>query len=232
VEYIVTEDGPLDIKAGKKQGSKSESCDFMSFGPIYTSLHTDLYYSTRNSLIPSWNVGVVKIWILRKQYDAETNRRVPTPPKTYTSKAWKPVNDLNYILTEKEHYVLLIQHPGQIIRHYGKHVHCVITAIDSTMNPTGLSLSIGRRDLYTEDKYLFCSGSTQRLMNTSTQGYKQVSRDRFLAQNITVADKRKLGKDFLDRKERARKRKQKKKGGFQKGNTLNARSSVVRILFN
>jgi hypothetical protein len=53
-----------------------------------------------------------------------------------------------------------------------------------------------------------------------------------LAQNITVADKRKLGKDFLDRKERARKRKQKKKGGFQKGNTLNARSSVVRILFN
>ena len=91
-----------------------------------------------------------------------------------------------------------------------EHVHCVITAIDSTMNPTGLSLSIGRRDLYTEDKYLFCSGSTQRLMNTSTQGYKQVSRDRFLAQNITVADKRKLGKDFLDRKERARKRKQKK----------------------
>jgi len=232
VEYIVTEDGPLDIKAGKKQGSKSESCDFMSFGPIYTSLHTDLYYSTRNSLIPSWNVGVVKIWILRKENDAETNRRVPTPPKTYTSKAWKPVNDLNYILTEKEHYVLLIQHPGQIIRHCGKHVHCVITAIDSTMNPTGLSLSIGRRDLYTADKYLFCSGSTQRLMNTSTQGYKQVSRDRFLAQNITVADKRKLGKDFLDRKERARKRKQKKKGGFQKGNTLNARSSVVRILFN
>jgi hypothetical protein len=67
-------------------------------------------------------------------------------------------------------------------------------------------------------------------MNTSTQGYKQVSRDRFLAQNITVADKRKLGKDFLDRKERARKRKQKKKGGFQVGNTLYARSSVVRIL--
>jgi hypothetical protein len=53
-----------------------------------------------------------------------------------------------------------------------------------------------------------------------------------LKQNITNADKRKLGKEFLDRKERARKRKQKKKGGFQKGNTLNARSSVVRILFN
>ena len=232
VEYNVTEDGPLDIKAGKKLGLKSsESCDFMSFGPIYTSLHADLYYTTRNSLIPSWNVGVVKIWILRKECNAQTNRRVPTPTKTLTSKAWKPVDELNYILTEKEHYVLLIQHPGQMIRHFGKHVHCVVTAIDSRINPTGLSLSIGRRDLYTEDQYLFCSGSTQRLMNTSTQGYKQVSRDRFLAQNITVADKRKLGKDFLDSKERARKRKQ-KKGGFQVRNKLYARSSVVRILFN
>jgi hypothetical protein len=52
-----------------------------------------------------------------------------------------------------------------------------------------------------------------------------------LKQNITNADKRELGKEFLDRKERARKRTPKKKGGFQKGN-LYARSSVVRILFN
>ncbi len=97
------------------------------------------------------------------------------------------------------------------------------------MNPTGLSLSIGRRDLYTEDKYLFCSGSTQRLMNTSTQGYKQVSRDRFLAQNITVADKRKLGKDFLDRKD------QNKCGNVQivdlvellQNRTLNLKSDTV-----
>jgi hypothetical protein len=233
VEYEVTKDGPLDIKAGKKLGLKSsESCDFMSFGPIYTSLHADLYYTTRNSLIPSWNVGVVKIWILRKECDAETNRNGTTRASTLASKAWKPADELNCILTQKEHYVLLIQRPGQIIRHYGKHFHCVITAIDPILNPTGLSLSIGRRDLYAEDKYLFCSGSTQRLMNTSTQGYKQVSRDRFLAQNITVADKRQLGKDFLNRKERARKRTPKKRGGFQKGNTLYARSSVVRILFN
>ncbi len=42
VEYEVTKDGPLDIKAGKKLGLKSsESCDFMSFGAIYTSLHAD-----------------------------------------------------------------------------------------------------------------------------------------------------------------------------------------------
>ena len=232
VEYKVTEDGPLDIKAGKKLGLKSsESCDFMSFGPIYTSLHADLYYTTRNSLIPSWNVGVVKIWILRKECDAVTNRNGTTRASTLASKAWKPADELNYILTQKEHYVLLIQHPGQIIRHYGRHFHCVLTAIDPIINPTGLSLTIGRRDKYTEDNYSFCSASKQRLTKTSKQGYIQVSRKLYLTQNITKADKRKLGPEFLDRKERARKRTP-KKGGFQVGNTLYARSSVVRILFN
>jgi hypothetical protein len=234
VEYEVTKDGPLDIKAGKKLGLKSsESCDFMSFGPIYTSLHADLYYTTRNSLIPSWNVGVVKIWILRKECDARTNRCFgSTRASTLASKAWKPADELNYILTQKEHYVLLIQRPGQIIRHYGKHFHCVITAIDPILNPTGLSLSIGRRDKYLKDHYLYCSASKERLSKTKAEGYIQVSRKLYLKQNITNADKRQLGKEFLDRKERARKRTPKKKGGFQKGNTLYARSSVVRILLN
>jgi hypothetical protein len=70
------------------------------------------------------------------------------------------------------------------------------------------------------------------LSKTKAEGYIQVSRKLYLKQNITNADKRNLGKEFLDRKERARKRTPKKKGGFQKGNTLYARSSVVRILFN
>jgi hypothetical protein len=212
VEYNVTEGGPLDIKAGKKLGLKSsESCDFMSFGPIYTSLHADLYYTTRNSLIPSWNVGVIKIWILRKKCDAVTNRIGSTRASTLASKDWKPADELNYILTQKEHYVLLIQRPGQIIRHYGRHFHCVLTAIDPIINPTGLSLTIGRRDKYTEDNYSFCSASKQRLMNTKAKGYIQVSRKLFLTQNISKADKRKLGPEFLDRKERARKRTPKKR---------------------
>ena len=117
-----------------------------------------------------------------------------------------------------------------MIRHYGKHVHCVITAIDTTLNPTRLSLSIGRRDLYTKDHYLFCSASTERLENTNTQGYIQVSRQRYLKKNITVVDKKELGQNFLDMKERTRKRKKKKKGGFQVGNELNASSSAVRIV--
>ena len=84
-------------------------------------------------------------------------------------------------------------------------------AIDPTINPTGLSLSIGRRDKYTEDNYSFCSASKQRLMNTKAKGYIQVSRKLFLTQNISKADKRKLGPEFLDRKERARKRTPKKR---------------------
>ncbi len=135
----------------------------MSFGPIYTSLHADLFYSTRNSLIPSWNVGFVKIWILRKECDAQTNRIGSTRASTLASKGWKPEHELNYILTQKEHYVLLIQRSGQIIRHNGRHFHCVLTAIDPIINPAGLSLSIGRRDQYTKDHYLFCSASKQRL---------------------------------------------------------------------
>ena len=113
----------------------------------------------------------------------------------------KSLDELNYILTQKEHYVLLIQRPGQTIRHYGRHFHCILTAIDPTINPTGLSLSIGRRDKYTEDNYSFCSASNQRLTKTSKQGYVQVSRKLYLTQNITKADKRKLGQEFLDRKE-------------------------------
>jgi hypothetical protein len=132
------------------------------------------------------------------------------------SKAWKPADELNFILTQKEHYVLLIQRPGQITRHYGKHFHCVITAIDPILNPTGLSLSIGRRDKYLKDHYLYCSASKERLSKTKAQGYIQVSRKLYLKQNITNADKRELGKEFLDRKERARKRTPKKKGRIPK----------------
>ena len=98
----------------------------------------------------------------------------------------------------------------QIIRHYGKHFHCVITAIDPILNPTGLSLSIGRRDKYLKDHYLYCSASKERLSKTKAEGYIQVSRKLYLKQNITNADKRKLGKEFHDRKERARKRTPKK----------------------
>jgi hypothetical protein len=77
---------------------------------------------------------------------------------------------------------------------------------------------------------LFCSASTERLENTNTQGYIQVSRQRYLKKNITVADKKILGQDFLNMKERARKRNKKKKGGFQAGNKLYASSSAVRIV--
>ena len=135
------------------------------------------------------------------------------------SKAWKPADELNFILTQKEQYVLLIQRPGQSIRHYGKHFHCVITAIDPILNPTGLSLSIGRRDKYTKDHSLYCSASKQRLYTS----FKEA----ILEAEYNKRRQKKNGKRIRTSAEEDAK----KKGGFQKGN-IYARSSVVRILFN
>jgi hypothetical protein len=78
VKYTVVKGGPLDIKEGRKFSSRSESSDFMCFGPVYTSFHSDFGYPHRNSLIPSWNQGVVKFWIIRKECDSKTQRNAPT----------------------------------------------------------------------------------------------------------------------------------------------------------
>jgi len=99
VSYNVVTGGPLDTKEGVKQGfSASESCDLMFFGPVYSSLHADTRYSHRNSLIPSWNVGVVKFWIIRKECDAEMNRKIPSRFRQRSSKAFKPIHDLDKVL--------------------------------------------------------------------------------------------------------------------------------------
>jgi hypothetical protein len=218
IQYKVVVGGPLDTKEGKPQGAKySKSCDLMCFGPVYSSLHADVFYSHRNSLIPSWNCGVLKFWIIRKDCKAETNSRVPTCPRTKISKAFKPIHEIIGVLKEKQHYCLLIQHPGQIIRHYGRHVHCVITAIDATINPTGLSLSIGRKDEYVLDTFMYSSGSKERLVE-ERGGVRQVSRARFLSENLTKADIIVVGKEVVEKKDRMRQRKRPSKGGFQKNN--------------
>jgi len=225
VTYKVVIGGPLDTKAGKSQGAKkSESCDLMFFGPVYSSLHADVWYTHRNSLIPSWNHGVVKFWIIRKDCKAVTNSTVPTCPRTKESKAFQPIHELITILSEKEHYCLLIQRPGQLIRHYGRHVHCVITAIDATINPTGFSLSIGRKDAYSQDTFWYCSGSKERLIAVG-DSCKQVTRSRFLKENLTDKDIRELGKEFVAKKDQMRIRKKRKKAGFQPGNSHGSKRS-------
>jgi len=231
VLYNVVTGGPLDTKEGVKQGfSASESCDLMFFGPVYTSLHADTRYSHRNSLIPSWNVGVVKFWIIRKECDAEMNRKIPSRFRQRSSKAFKPIHDLDKVLKATKDYVLLIQRPGQMIRHYGRHVHCVITAIDPIINPTGLSISIGRKDENLKDILDFATGSVERLIPTA-DGSKQTSRNNFVNVNLKLKDKKVL-REVLKKKEHSRKRKVKPTSGFQVGNDAAKRKKSVRKLRN
>lgn len=217
VSYQVVEDGPLDITAEKLEGARySKSCDLMCFGPVYTSLHADINYSHRNSLIPSWNCGVVKIWIIHKKCNAKTNREVPTAQKQREAKGFKPIYDLTKVLEAKKDYVLLIQRPGQLIRHNGRHVHCVITAIDLKINPTGFSLSIGRKDLYVNDIFAYATGSRDTSISDNC---KQASREHFINTQLNAADQKKLGVEFEKAKQlRQKGRKRRRRGGFQRGN--------------
>ena len=217
VSYEVVNNGPLDIKAGKQHGARdSKSCDLMCFGPVYTSLHADINYSHRNSLIPSWNRGVVKFWIIHKKCDAETNRKVPTPEKQRCAKRFQPIHDLTKVLTASKDFVLLIQLPGQLIRHNGRHVHCVITAIDLNNNPTGFSLSIGRKDLYVKDIFAYATGSRDTSISDNC---KQASREHFINTQLNAADQKKLGVEFEKAKQlRQKGRKRRRRGGFQRGN--------------
>jgi len=217
VSYEVVNNGPLDIKAGKQHGARdSKSCDLMCFGPVYTSLHADINYSHRNSLIPSWNPGVVKFWIIHKKCDAETNRKVPTPEKQRCAKRFQPIHDLTKVLTASKDFVLLIQLPGQLIRHNGRHVHCVITVIDPNLNPTGFSLSIGRKDLYLKDIHAYATGSRDTSISHKC---KQASRSLFINTQLKPKDKKDLGDEYAKKEQLRLQGRKRKHPGFHRGNT-------------
>lgn len=220
VDYTVVKGGPLDVKTGRQSSSKSESSDFLCFGPVYTSFHSDVGYAHRNSLIPSWNQGVIKFWIIRRDCDSKTQRYAVTNPRRLFSSTFTPLDELNKVLKYPQDYLLLIQQPGQIVRHNGKHVHCVITAIDIEANPSMLSLSLGRKDYYPEDNYAFASSTKDTLVVASEKKgtFKLLSRDAFIEQQLTSEDKKKL-KSQVKADANKRTRIRKRKGGFQKGNT-------------
>jgi hypothetical protein len=129
------------------------------------------------------------------------------------------LDELNKVLKYPEDYLLLIQRPGQLVRHNGKHVHCVITAIDIEVNPCGLSLSIGRKDYYPQDNYAFASSTKETLVVASKKKgtFKHLSRDAFIEHQLTSGDK-KIMKSQIKADASRRTRRTKRKGGFQIGN--------------
>ena len=221
VKYTVVKGGPLDIKEGRKFSSASESSDFMCFGPVYTSFHSDFGYPHRNSLIPSWNVGVVKFWIIRKECDSKTQRNAPTNTRRKKSPNFSPLDELNQVFKYPADYQLLIQQPGQIVRHNGKHVHCVITAIDIKVNPSRLSLSLGRKDYYPEDNYAFASSTTETLVATKKGVLQLVGREAFIDHQLTDEEKKILKRRIIADESRRTSRR-KRRGGFKTGNKFYA----------
>ena len=226
VNYTVVKGGPLDVKAGRQSSSKSESSDFLCFGPVYTSFHSDVGYAHRNSLIPSWNQGVIKFWIIRRECDSKTQRYAVTNPRRLLSSSFTALDELNKVLKYPEDYLLLIQRPGQFVRHNGKHVHCVITAIDIEVNPSSLSLSLGRKDYYPQDNYAFASSTKETLVVASKKKgtFKHLSRDAFIKKQLTSEDK-KILKSQIEADASRRTRSTKRKGGFQIGNEFSKSKS-------
>ena len=221
VKYTVVKGGPLDIKEGRKFSSRSESSDFMCFGPVYTSFHSDFGYPHRNSLIPSWNVGVVKFWIIRKECDSKTQRNAPTSTRRKKSPNFSPLDELNQVFKYPADYQLLIQQPGQIVRHNGKHVHCVITAIDIKVNPSRLSLSLGRKDYYPEDSYAFASSTTETLVASKKGDLQLVGREAFIQHQLTDGEHKVLKRRIIADESRRTSRR-KRRGGFKTGNKFYA----------
>ena len=243
VHYTVVDGGPLDLQTVKQSSSSSsessgsESSDFLCFGPVYTSLHADVGYAHRNSLIPSWNHGVIKIWIIAKSCDSKTQRWIPTNSRSKIAKTFEPIHDLAKVLKFPQDYQLLIQRPGQLVRHHGKHFHCVVTAIDVEVNPSRLSLSLGRKDYYMEDNYAFARSTKETLVvkNTETGELRLASRKYFVETQLFADEYKKLRSRIKDderiRNKRKTTTKRKRKGGFQKGNKCYALKSprMVRV---
>ena len=231
--------GPLDpvkpdpLTTEKNALSESSSCDLIIFGPAYTSLHADFLYSRRSSLIPSWNQGVIKLWIIRKDCSSTTNRYERTSSNRVMGKSYQPYNEIDGVLRRPQEFLLLIQRPGQAIRHNGRHYHCVITAFDPAVNQNMLSMSLGRKDSYTQDKLDYCNAAlpTDCIVKRNKKGgTKKVSKRLFIKTSLITLDKTRL--KWKDNKKSKSKSKSKSKGGFQKGNQLNPKKKLKVLKHN
>eukprot|EP01036_Dinobryon_divergens_P035790 gene35790-46442_t len=196
---------------------------------VYTKFQSDFGYARRNSLIPSWNQGVIEVWIIRKECDSKTQRNgVITNPRRLLSSSFEPKDELEMVLRYPKDYQLLIQRPGQLIRHNnGKHIHWVITAIDIEVNPSRMSLSsLGRKDYFPGDNYAFASSTTETLVidNEAEGTFKLVSREKFIEHQLTTEEKKIVKRRIEAEDKSKRTKKKKRKGGFQEGNSYALKS--------
>jgi len=218
IPYMVIAGGPFAVTTR----SSSRSSDVLSFGPLITSLHYDVDYGIRTSSIPSWNVGVKKLWFIRRTATVKTQKLVnPTIHKLTAQQ------QLQTIYNERADYYLLVQEPGDIIKHRGKHYHFVITVYDQSLNPSGLCLSVGKIDVYLEEKIKYVR-IVRPVLVKADGSLKPTSREKFMKNQLGS----KLSAPVLkELEENKKKRKASKKlRGFSKGNKLACKEISTLLL--
>ena len=174
-KYNIVTEGPIDTK----NKTDARSSDILSFGPMFTSLHVDVDHGNRTSVIPSWNIGTMKFWFIRKNADVRTQKLV-NPAMATT-----PQEQVEMILNHHKDYALLVQEPGDVIRHRGKHYHCVITAINKFVNPSELCSSIGRIDTPVEEKIKYVRQVPLSVVSLNRK--KKITRKAFMNNQLTKA---------------------------------------------
>ena len=206
-KYSIFKEGPLHCE---KRSSRSS--DVLSFGPLFTPLHVDVDYGNRTSLIPSWNVGTKKLWFIRRKADSRTQKLVnPTKHKC------TPEEQLQTILSESDEYILLIQEPGDIIRHIGQHYHLVMTIIDNnSLNPSGICVSIGKIDIDVHDKKTYVRRLSVPVVANEDGSLRTVSKETFIKTQLNKKEATALLKEI----DKVKKRKRCATRGFAKGNKL------------
>ena len=124
---------------------------------------------------------------------------------------------LQTIFNERADYYLLVQEPGDIIKHRGKHYHFVITVYDQSLNPSGLCLSVGKIDFYLDEKIKYVR--IVRPVSVNADGsLKPTSKEKFMKNQLGSKSSGPVLKQLAEIK---KKRKASKKlRGFSKGNKL------------
>ena len=122
---------------------------------------------------------------------------------------------LQTIFNEREEYYLLVQEPGEIIKHRGKHYHFVITVIDQSMNPSGLCLSVKKIDVYLDEKIKYVRIVKPVSVNADGS-LRPASRETFMKNQLGS----KSGPVLKQLKEKQKQKTKKRVRGFSKGNQL------------
>ena len=141
------QDNPIEVNEYLDANLKVESSVVFTTGGNFSYFHIDTYGSSRISIIPSWNLGIYKIWIFycHEQIKGDFEFIRATFNKLKNAK-----DQIQYVLNNPSKFEFYLQTPSNksALMHKGSHFHCVLTLYDKTISTYGACLSIGLRVIY------------------------------------------------------------------------------------